>query len=406
MKYPTSKNSIVELAQHFNDEVAPNNNSTYWSNYLCSGTTLWMDTGDISAARSLWCNEFSALTTNNTLLNNEVQKGTYDELLPLLSKKVAPLPLDEKVKEIAFCINAIHGLRLVKNFSCQVSVELHTDIANDVNGICEWGLRLYNICPEKFIIKVPFTPSGLIGARKLNQKGVPVNLTLGFSVRQNAFAANVAKAKYSNVFLGRIGAYFKNNNLSTGLDIGEKIVLETQHCMRTMNKKNYSNTKLIAASIRSASQLLQMVGTDIFTIPTKIISEAVKNQIPPQKSLINAIPELTLSHKLTKDLNIKHLWQVADYEKETILHLGDKLPSTPTELEEYANNNGCHDIFPELTQAELKILNDDGKIPIHEKWAKRITDKEIGIDTLLNKAGLNAFINDQKELDTRIKKLV
>jgi hypothetical protein len=65
---------------------------------------------------------------------------------------------------------------------------------------------------------------------------------------------------------------------------------------------------------------------------------------------------------------------------------------------------GCHDIFPELNENEQAHLNEDGKIPQHNKWSGRIENYEIGIDTLLNMAGLKAFEKDQAALDERILK--
>ena len=38
------------------------------------GTELWIDTGDLDLARSVWKNELTALTTNNTLANQVVQE--------------------------------------------------------------------------------------------------------------------------------------------------------------------------------------------------------------------------------------------------------------------------------------------------------------------------------------------
>ena len=49
---------------------------------------MWLDTGDIEATHKLWTKEFTALTTNNTLLNKEVQKGLYDQLVPKAAKLV------------------------------------------------------------------------------------------------------------------------------------------------------------------------------------------------------------------------------------------------------------------------------------------------------------------------------
>jgi transaldolase len=52
--------------------------SPFWRGLRALGSELWLDTGDITAAGALWTGEFSALTTNNTLLNKEIQTGVYD----------------------------------------------------------------------------------------------------------------------------------------------------------------------------------------------------------------------------------------------------------------------------------------------------------------------------------------
>ena len=56
--------------------------SPVWGRLRELGSELWLDTGDVEAAGDHWTREFTALTTNNTLLNREVQKGMYDELIP------------------------------------------------------------------------------------------------------------------------------------------------------------------------------------------------------------------------------------------------------------------------------------------------------------------------------------
>ena len=63
-------------------------------------------------------------------------------------------------------------------------------------------------------------------------------------------------------------------------------------------------------------------------------------------------------------------------------------------------------MFPKLSAEDLKFISDDGKIPNHERWAKRIENGELAIDTLLNLAGLASFTNDQKELDARIERII
>ena len=111
-----------KLAEHFGS-------NPLWKRMRELGTELWLDTGDIEAARALWTQEFAALTTNNTLLNKEVQKGTYDELIGQAAKlldKFGELTDEQRKLEVAFILNARHGLRLVEEFDAFVSVEEHT----------------------------------------------------------------------------------------------------------------------------------------------------------------------------------------------------------------------------------------------------------------------------------------
>ena len=78
-------NAIAErvcgiILSDFREEAVPvaYPSKPLWAQVSRCGSELWLDTGDIEDASSLWSEEFSAVTTNNTLLNKEVQKGTYD----------------------------------------------------------------------------------------------------------------------------------------------------------------------------------------------------------------------------------------------------------------------------------------------------------------------------------------
>jgi hypothetical protein len=101
-----------------------------WRKVHDTGTRLWLDTGDIDEAGKLWNSSFDALTTNNTLLNKEIQKGIYDDLVAKAARVVLDaspkISQQDLVLEIAFILNAHHALRLVDKFDANVSVELHT----------------------------------------------------------------------------------------------------------------------------------------------------------------------------------------------------------------------------------------------------------------------------------------
>jgi len=188
-----------------------------WRRLRQLGTELWLDTGSIEDSQKLWTQEFSVLTTNNTLLNKEVQSGIYDTLIAEAADLLAGfsgLSPQDKILEIAFILNARHGLRLVEKFDVYVSVEEHTDLADDVDKAVAYAHRYHAICLERFIVKIPYTPAGLLVTRRLSADGVPINHTLGFSARQNFLTARIGRPKFVNVFLGRLNAFTADNGLA------------------------------------------------------------------------------------------------------------------------------------------------------------------------------------------------
>ena len=81
----------------------------------------------------------NALTTNNTFLNNEIQKGNYDVFISEAKPLIRELPYENRVREMAFIVNARHSLRLALKFGGLVSVDLHTDTAHDIKSIEYWA---------------------------------------------------------------------------------------------------------------------------------------------------------------------------------------------------------------------------------------------------------------------------
>jgi transaldolase len=248
-----------------------------WQKVRALGTRLWLDTGDIDEADALWCCEFEALTTNNTLLNKEIQKGLYDDLVreaaEAIRRTVPQIDERELVLEIAFVLNARHALRLVERFDAHVSVELHTDLGHDVERSVAYGRRYFDICPERFYVKVPLTPAGLLAARKLGQEGVPVNFTLGFSARQNYAIAMLAQPRFVNVFMGRLNAFVADNGLGDGRNIGEKATLATQRMLVELRDARRTRSLLIGASVREGAQVAALAGLDVLTMPPKAAAQ-------------------------------------------------------------------------------------------------------------------------------------
>lgn len=384
-----------------------------WAAMTKTGTALWLDTGDVEATQKLWTKEFTALTTNNTLLNKEVQKGIYDQLVPKAAKTLRQampgIGDAQLVQEIAFVLNAVHGLKLVRTFDADVSVELHTDVAHDVEASYRYGKRFHAICPDRFIVKVPLTPAGLFAARKLRDDGIRVNFTLGFSARQNWLIALVARPSWVNVFMGRLNSFVADRGLGDGNNVGEKATLSSQRRLRQVNKEHRLAVKQIGASIRSGQQVADLAGLDTLTIPTAAAAEYLQLAIPPAKIKDHTADDPKVTFKAGVDAAAEGL--------DVFWDQGGKMPAamaavakadigsmSPDRLRALLREHGVPGLFPELSAADTAAIVKDGKIPSYERWAARAKARTADWDGLFTESALQSFAVDQKALDDRIRR--
>jgi transaldolase len=328
-----------------------------------------------------------------------VQKGVYDDLVRSAGKVLAHLSAAVRVIEIAFLLNAHHALRLASRIGCRVSVELHTDLADDVERSVAYGLRYFAIHPEHIIVKIPLTPSGLVATRRLRALGVPVNFTLGFSARQNLIATAFAAPTYLNVFLGRLNAYVANNNLGDGVNVGEKTTLASQRAVRSACRGRLAPTWQIAASMRNGEQVVSLAGVDVHTMPTKVAKEASAASIAVIDRTAED-PEVTLT---AIDSGVESLWTIGSKEQALADDLAGDPPETAKAVLERCTKHGLAGLFPALTAEETKAIASDGKIPKHTRWAERIRAGTASVDGLMTAAALASFTADQQALDERIR---
>ena len=383
-----------------------------WGTLRGLGTELWLDTGDLEKASELWNTHNSALTTNNTLLNKEVSKGIYDELIRTAVRNIRELvpeiSSDGLVKEIGVLLNAHHGLRLVETFGCKVSVELHTDLAHDFSGILETAHRLYNVCPSNFIIKVPLTATGLLAVRRLVKEGMPINFTLEFSARQNYLAAKVANPNFVNVFLGRLNSFVADFGLGDGKFVGEKATLSSQNELLRLRKSGEAQTRQIAASMRDPEQVVTLAGLDVMTIPTAVAEDFKTSGIKPEQLEVNLDREfqVQLAGGIDeKDIGLDTLWEVPESLKDAVDELLNQDVDTFTgnDLTGFLARKGFADFLPHWSEEQFDTITSDGKLPSYDRWKSELKAKELGLDALFNAAGLCSFAADQKQLDDRIR---
>ena len=387
--------------------------SPLWAAVAKTGTSLWLDTGDVDAAKELWVREFVALTTNNTLLNKEVQKGIYDQLVPsaadLLRSAAPKMSTDQVVQEIAFVLNAVHGLKLVRTFDADVSVELHTAISNDAAASYQYGKRFAAISPDRFIVKVPLTPAGLLAARALHDDGIRINFTLGFSARQNWLIASLAQPTWVNVFMGRINAFIADNKLGDGVNAGEKATLASQRGVRRLAEKTKLKVRQIGASMRSGQQCEDLVGLDVFTMPTAAAKEFVKKNSAPATltDKTGNDPKVTFAPGVDVAADkLDACWTITS-QFEAAAAAAAKLDvkkATGDDVRKALASNGAGDLFPQLNPAETAKITKEGKIPVYNSWRDRVRAGTASWDGILTAAALASFAQDQQALDDRIRK--
>jgi transaldolase len=387
--------------------------SDLWAAVAKTGTSLWLDTGDVDAAQELWVQEFVALTTNNTLLNKEVQKGIYDELVPgaakLLRDKGAPDA--DVVQEVAFVLNAVHGLKLVRTFDADVSVELHTALSHDAEASYRYGKRFHAICPDRFIVKVPLTPAGLLAARRLSDDGIRLNFTLGFSARQNWLIAALARPTWVNVFMGRINAFLSDNGLGDGKNAGEKATLASQRGLRRLARSGGPDVRQIGASMRNGQQVHDLLGLDVFTMPTGAAKGFV-DLAPEAAAVVDRTaddPHVEFAQGVdAQGDRLACFWEIdAAFEAAAAAAAAlDPGSATAGDVLTALADGGAADLFPQFSAAEAAAVAGDGKIPSHQRWAERVRAGSCSWDGVLTAAALASFTQDQDALDDRIRGLL
>jgi len=147
-----------------------------------------------------------------------------------------------------------------------VSLEV---VAIERARMVEEGRKLAEI-HQNAVVKVPLTEDGLKACRDLVSSGIPVNVTLCFSVSQALLAAK-AGASYISPFVGRID------------DISGEGMQLIHQIRQVYDNYNYS-TEILAASIRHPLHVVESMtlGADCCTIPSKVLWQLAKHPLTDQ----------------------------------------------------------------------------------------------------------------------------
>jgi transaldolase len=379
-----------------------------WARLRELGTELWLDTGNLEEASALWTRELTALTTNNTLANQVVQTGVMDDIVKravhTLIDSDPDIPEEAMIMDLGFLVNCRVALRLVEALDARVSVELHPSVADDIERTVYWAERYYRVCPERFTIKIPHSPEGLVAVAQCREKGIPINYTLGFSARQNYLAASLSNPNYVNVFLGRLNSFVSDNRLGNGKLVGEKATLASQAAIDELKRQGRAETQQIAASMRDAEQVADLAGVDVFTMPAKVAKAFIESNPNPSKLADQTDRQYEPEFSPSADIkSVAALWEV----NEEVKRLAEELYRTgPTKLTGEEVREADADIgagmFHRFSSLEVVDIREQGKIP---NWSRWEDEKNVPLDDLFTQSALQSFAVDQAALDDRLRSL-
>ena len=164
-----------------------------------------------------------------------------------------------------------HIKRICEIVDGPVSAE---SVAMTRDEIVRDGRELAAIAPN-VVVKVPTMVEGLAATRTLADEGIPVNMTLCFSVPQAMLAAR-AGARYISPFIGRFDDISED-----GLEQLGAVVQAVNNYDFRESTVNGEQIEIIAASVRSANHVTQaaLMGADIATVPFGVLKKMVAHPL-------------------------------------------------------------------------------------------------------------------------------
>jgi transaldolase len=127
--------------------------------------------------------------------------------------------------------------------------------------------RALRTLDDHIVVKVPFSPAGLMATRELVADGHPVNMTLVFSANQALLTAE-AGATYVSCFMGRLD----DISVDSEAVLGE--IVEALHPGGT-------TAQVLAASLRNPMHVVTAatLGCEVSTLPYKVFKAMLEHPL-------------------------------------------------------------------------------------------------------------------------------
>jgi len=253
-------------------------------------TVIVADTGDIGAIGKY---KPTDATTNPSLLLAAAQDQKYANLVDEAIKYGNQHGKDEKSRLSITMdkLSVTFGKEITKIIPGLVSTEVDARLSFDTDATYRKAIQIINmykevgVPKERILIKIASTWEGCQAAKRLEQEGIHVNMTLLFSMAQ-AMAAAEAGATLISPFVGRILDWHKANSKGdfTGKnDPGVQSVTEIYQYYKAAGYK----TVVMGASFRNKQEILCLAGCDKLTISPQLLEELKTSNEVVKRELVN-----------------------------------------------------------------------------------------------------------------------
>lgn len=227
---------------------------------------IFLDSGDPEETRKAkgLLGHIDGQTTNPSLVaKNPAVKKTLES-----GKKLTEDDLLKEYKDIV--------VEIEKETAGAISVEVNAswestaaDMLTQAEKMYTWGKNIY--------MKFPTTMAGVEAAHEFTKQGGRVNMTLVFTQMQAAAVYEATKGTQSPAFISPFMGRWDDRGYN-GIDLVKNIVKQYKEYEKIEKKDGH--VKVLAASIRTLDHFYGSIfnGTDIVTMPLKVIQEWVEEE--------------------------------------------------------------------------------------------------------------------------------
>jgi len=404
----TREERVVAIVRRYAERSADDSRRyparSRWANVRRTGSALWIEAGDDEEADTLWSAEFSGLILDAVSLSDLVRRGRRDDLIARIVSELPPdLSPGRAAADVGFALEAAQGLLLARRFKSRVGVNLNANLVHDAEGTVAEALRFHAMSPDRFIIRVPLTAEGLLAARRLSERRVPVSIAGAVSARQAFLSSVIAQPACVETVVQSITPYMIENNLGEGRTTAAVAALAGRHAVREANRLLNLRVKHVLSGLRSTALVELVAGCDVLSLCAALVREYETRNVNTAflVSRVDSEPEIDAAPATDFEASgLPALWTVPERLKAAALVLARRGPDrlSAEDIRYAFVHAGFPGVLANRSDADRAMASADSRSPDLPLWRGRLAVGEVELDALLSLHDLSATARAQRAM--------